>query len=67
MARQAVESRISAISLPPDAVIHYDAYLEDPNYHLEVCFKDGKDLRKTIRVLDSLDELEAIPEPWAGQ
>jgi len=67
MAQQAVESRISAISLPPDAVIHYDAYLEDPNYHLEVRFKDGKDLKKTIRVLHSLDELEAIPEPWAGQ
>ena len=66
-ARQVVESRISAISLPPGAVIHYDAYLEDPNYHLEVRFKDGKNLRKTIRLLHSLDELEAIPEPWAGQ
>lgn len=67
MARQVVESRISAISLPPDAVIHYDAYLEDPNYHLEVRFKNGTDLRKTIRALHSLDELEAIPDPWAGE
>ena len=66
-AQQVVESRISAISLPLDAIIHYDPYLEDASYHLEIRFRDGKELRKTISVLDSLDELEAIPEPWAGQ
>jgi ParB family chromosome partitioning protein len=67
MARQVVERRISAISLPPGVAVHYDPYLENPNYHLEIRFKEGKDLRKTLRALYSLDELEAIPEPWAGQ
>jgi len=65
-AQKAVESRISAIPLPLDATIHYDPYFEDVRYHLEIRFRDGKELRKTIRVLNSLDELEAIPDPWAG-
>jgi ParB family chromosome partitioning protein len=65
-AQQVVESRISAIPLPLDATIHYDPYFEDAKYHLEIRFRDGKDLRNTIRVLHSLDELDAIPDPWAG-
>ncbi len=66
-ARQVIESTLSAISLPPGVDIRYDPFLEDPKYHLRIEFKDGKDLRKTIRALHALDELEAIPELWAGQ
>ncbi len=67
MAQQVVENRISSISLPSGAAIHYDPYFEDPNYRLEISFKDGKDLRNSINLLHSLDGLEAIPEPWSGQ
>ena len=63
-AQRAIQSRISAVSLPPGAAIHYDPCLEAPNYRLEICFKDGKDLRKSINRLHSLDELESIPDPW---
>jgi ParB-like chromosome segregation protein Spo0J len=66
-AQQAVERGIAGISLPPGVTIRYDPYLEDPYYHLEINFKHGKDLKKTIGLLHSLDELEAIVEPWAGQ
>jgi hypothetical protein len=65
-AQHAVERAISAISLPLEAVISYDPYLEEPNYHLHIAFKDGKALRKTIRALHALDELETLPELWAG-
>lgn len=67
MAQQMVENKISSISLPSGAAIHYDPYFEDPNYRLEISFKDGKDLRKSISLLHSLDGLEAIPEPWTDQ
>lgn len=66
-ARQVIESTLSAISLPSRVHIRYDPYLEDPNYHLEVEFKNGKELRKTVRDLHALDGLEAILEPWASQ
>jgi HTH domain found in ParB protein len=65
-AQHDVQRAISALSLPPEAVIRYDPYLEDPNYKLQIGFKDGKALRKTIRALHVLDELEAIPELWVG-
>jgi len=65
-ARKAIESTLSAISLPPRVRIRYDPYLEEPNYHLEVEFKNGNELRKTLRGLHALDELEAILDPWAS-
>jgi ParB/RepB/Spo0J family partition protein len=66
-AQHAVEDVISTISLPPEAVIRYDPYLENPNYQLQIDFKDGKALRKTIRELHASVEFEAIPEVWEVQ
>lgn len=64
-AQEAVATAISEISMPPESSIHYDPYLEDPNYRLEIRFKHGKDLKKAITKLHALHELEAIPELWA--
>lgn len=64
-AQEAVATAISEISMPPESSIHYDPYLEDPNYRLEIRFKNGKDLKKAIAKLHALHELEAIPELWA--
>jgi ParB-like chromosome segregation protein Spo0J len=66
-AQQVIESTLSTISLPPRVHIRYDPHLEDPNYHLEVEFKNGKELRKTVKDLHALDQLEAILDPWASQ
>jgi ParB-like chromosome segregation protein Spo0J len=66
-AQQVVERIISAVPLPHDAAVRYDPYFEDASYHLEIRFKDGKELRKTIALLHSLDELETIPDPWLGE
>jgi hypothetical protein len=63
-AQHAIQRKISTLSLPSGAAIHYDPYLEAPNYRLEICFKNGKDLRKLIDQLHSLDELETIPDLW---
>jgi hypothetical protein len=65
-AQEAVATAISEISMPPESSIHYDPYLEDPNYRLEIRFKHGKDLKKAITKLHALHELEAIPELWIG-
>jgi ParB family chromosome partitioning protein len=64
-AQQAIESAVSTISMPPGASIHYDPYLEDPYYHLEIKFKHGKELRNAIDKLHPSRNLEAIPELWA--
>jgi ParB family chromosome partitioning protein len=64
-AQEAVARTVKAIQMPPGTSIHYDPYLEDPNYRLEVKFRSGKDLRMAINRLHALNELEAIPELWA--
>jgi len=65
--QKAIESVVSAIAMPPEACVHYDPYLEDPDYQLEIKFRHGKDLKSAIRKLHALRELEAIPELWAGK
>jgi ParB family chromosome partitioning protein len=67
LAQQAVERKISAISLPHGARIHYDPNLENPYYHLEISFRQGEELKKTINALQAMHELEPIPELWPGQ
>ena len=66
-AQQAVESAVSAISLPHGISIRYDSYLEDPYYQLEVRFRDGKELRSAVTKLHEVHELEALPELWPGK
>jgi ParB family chromosome partitioning protein len=66
-AQEAVERAASKISMPSEASIDYDPYLEDPSYRLEIKFKHGKDLLNVISKLHALHELEAIPELWSGQ
>jgi hypothetical protein len=66
-AQEAVERAVSKISMPSEASIHYDPYLEDPSYRLEIKFRHGKDLLNVISKLHALHELEAIPEMWTGQ
>jgi hypothetical protein len=65
-AQHAVESALSSVSMPPEASIQYDPYLESPYYRLEIKFTHGKDLKRTISRLHALHELEAIPELWTG-
>jgi ParB-like chromosome segregation protein Spo0J len=66
-AQQAVESAVSAVSMPPETSIHYDSYLEDPYYQLEIKFRHGKDLKSAINKLQALHELEVIPELWTDK
>jgi ParB family chromosome partitioning protein len=66
-AQHAVESAVSAISMPSEVSIHYDPYLENPYYRLEINFKHGKDLQNAINKLHVLGELEALPELWTGK
>jgi len=63
-AQRSVQSRVSTVPLPPGVAIHYDPFLEAPDYRLEICFKSGEHLRKSISQLRSLEELETIPELW---
>ena len=63
-AQRAVQSKVSAVPLPPGVNLHYDPFLEAPNYRLEICFKNGEDLRNSVNQLGSLDELKTIPDLW---
>lgn len=63
-AQQAIERAVSTISMPSETSIHYDPFMEDPFYHLEIKFRSGKGLREVIDKLHPMRELEAIPEQW---
>lgn len=65
-AQQAIERAVSAISMPPETSIHYDPFMEDPFYHLEIKFRSGKELREAIDKLHPMRQLETIPEQWTG-
>jgi len=63
-AQRAVQSKISAIALPPGVTLYHDPFLEAPKYRLEICFSNGEDLIQSIKKLHSLDELKTIPDLW---
>jgi ParB-like chromosome segregation protein Spo0J len=66
-ARSAVERALAAVSMPPETSIRYDPFLEDPHYRLEIKFRNGRELKKTIGKLHASDNLEAMPELWATE
>jgi hypothetical protein len=66
-AQQNAAAEVAAIPLPEEAVVLYDPYLENPYYRLEIRFRHGRELRKTIEELHGLHALEGIRELWAGK
>jgi ParB family chromosome partitioning protein len=66
-AQQTVAAEVAAIALPEEAAMLYDPYLEDPCYRLEIRFRHGRELKKTIEKLHGLRALEGIRELWTGK
>jgi hypothetical protein len=58
------EKMISNLSLPESVRISHPPFFEDPNYRMEILFRNGKVLGETVKKLARLNDLEGIGDPW---
>ena len=61
---EAFEKRISGLGLPERVKISHAPFFENPDYRLEILFRDGKVLGETVKNLARINELEGICDPW---
>ena len=62
--QQTFEERVKRLKLPDGVRIRYDPYFEDPNYLLEISFREGRSLREKIFTLSRLEGLGKLGDPW---
>ena len=55
---------VSELGLPDGTRISHPPFFEGPDYRLDVPFKNGRQLKDRINVLNNLDGLEALADPW---
>ena len=55
---------ISGLGLPDGTRISHPPFFEGPEYRLEIPFKDGRQLRDKINIINNLDGLEALSDTW---
>ena len=58
---------VSELGLPDGTQISHSPFFEGPDYRLEVSFKNGKQLKDRITVLNTLEKLEALADPWQDE
>jgi hypothetical protein len=58
------EKTISSLGLPERVRISHPPFFENPDYCLEILFRDGKMLGETVKKLAQLNDLEGIGDPW---
>ena len=63
-AEELFKKRVSALDLPDAVRISVPQYFEEPDYRLEVRFREGKELKKTINRLARIKGLEELENPW---
>jgi ParB-like chromosome segregation protein Spo0J len=55
---------VHGLRLPDGVRLHHSPFFESPDFRLEICFREGKVLRRRLAELASTDDLEKIKEPW---
>ena len=63
-AEKQFHKKVARLRLPGKVHIGYPGSFEAPGYHLEILFKDGKELIETINVLSRLKGLGTLGDPW---
>jgi ParB-like chromosome segregation protein Spo0J len=56
--------KTTGLGLPDGVSISHPPFFEDPDYRLEVFFKNGKELAEKIDALGKLNGLESLGDPW---
>jgi ParB-like chromosome segregation protein Spo0J len=58
------KARTAGLGLPEGVSIYHPPFFEDPDYRLEIFFKNGKKLREKIEALGKVNGLESLGDPW---
>jgi hypothetical protein len=58
--------KITALDLPNVVRVSHPPFFETQDYRLEIVFKDGRGLKRTIDLLAHIKGLEDIVDPWEG-
>ena len=61
------DRNIKRLKLPKNVKINHPRYFESEFYHLEVEFKDGIELKNSLKGLMDRDELENVGDPWLNE
>ena len=56
--------KTEGLELPDGISIYHPPFFEDPDYRLEIFFKNGKKLREKIDALGKVNGLESLGDPW---
>jgi hypothetical protein len=63
-AEKRFQTMVRDLRLPQGVRVHHSPYFESPEYRLEICFRDGRALRRKIAELVSIQGLDRIEDPW---
>ena len=63
-AEKVFQTMVSKLNLPDKVKISHPPFFENPDYHLEIQFRNGKKLGDTVKKLAQLKDLESIGDPW---
>ena len=58
------KEKTASLGLPNGVSIYHPPFFEDPDYRLEIFFKNGKKLREKIDALGKVNGLESLDDPW---
>ena len=58
------QEKKAGLELPEGISIYHPPFFEDPDYRLEIFFKNGKKLKEKIDALGKLSGLESLGDPW---
>ena len=60
----AFKKKTAGLGLPDGIRIYHPPFFEDPDYRLEILFKNGQRLREKIHALGKISGLESLGNPW---
>ena len=61
---KAFREKEACLGLPDGIRLYHPPFFEDPDYRLEILFRNGKHLRNKIDALANVRGLESLGDPW---
>jgi ParB-like chromosome segregation protein Spo0J len=61
---KAFQEKTASLGLPDGITICHPPFFEDPDYRLEILFKNGEGLREKIDALGKVSGLGSLGDPW---
>lgn len=63
-AERAFKEKVSRFALPENVRISHPPFFEDPQYRMEILFKNGSELSETLGRVVRTGNFEALANPW---